>query len=389
MKIGILTYHRATNYGAVLQAYSLSHRISSDFKNCEVEIIDYSTKRARNDHLMEAFSGLLRFGPKYFFEVLKKNSMFHRFSNSLCLSSYKIVDDNVEKVFKLIDKNYDLVVVGSDAVFSWNGKKFPTAYFLNNNIKARKISYAASAHRLFYKEADREKLDYCRECLSSFDYLGVRDCETERFVSYLDTNLKTHHNCDPTFLLDLNYVKSTVDFKKLKRKLGIQSDKKTIVIMTPNEYVGKKTIEILGGDYNVVSVFVRNKNIKKFVSLLTPFEWASIFSLADLTICEYFHATILSLLNGTPTISIDTSFDDSGYEGKIKDLLITRLNLPELYINIQEINNKVDSLASHIKAVLSNDSIKERITKSIEKEKANYKSFLGEIENVISSFNNE
>ena len=39
MKVGILTYHDTTNYGAVLQAYALQKIINSF--NIDCEIIDY------------------------------------------------------------------------------------------------------------------------------------------------------------------------------------------------------------------------------------------------------------------------------------------------------------------------------------------------------------
>ena len=39
MRVGILTFHRALNYGAVLQCYALQKVLES--KSCDVEIIDY------------------------------------------------------------------------------------------------------------------------------------------------------------------------------------------------------------------------------------------------------------------------------------------------------------------------------------------------------------
>ena len=45
MKIGILTYHRAINYGAVLQSFSLVERLKKDFPNESIEIIDYNSIR--------------------------------------------------------------------------------------------------------------------------------------------------------------------------------------------------------------------------------------------------------------------------------------------------------------------------------------------------------
>ena len=42
-KIGIITFHKAINYGSVLQAYSLQHLLESE--GYLVEIIDYEPKK--------------------------------------------------------------------------------------------------------------------------------------------------------------------------------------------------------------------------------------------------------------------------------------------------------------------------------------------------------
>ena len=41
MRIGILTFHKSINNGAVIQCYSLSKKIQEIFPNHEVEVIDY------------------------------------------------------------------------------------------------------------------------------------------------------------------------------------------------------------------------------------------------------------------------------------------------------------------------------------------------------------
>ena len=43
MKIGILTFHRTTNYGAALQAYALQQTLIG--QGHDAEIIDYNCKR--------------------------------------------------------------------------------------------------------------------------------------------------------------------------------------------------------------------------------------------------------------------------------------------------------------------------------------------------------
>lgn len=45
VKVGILTYHRSLNYGAVMQAYCLAEEIQKRFPDVSVEIVDYMSKR--------------------------------------------------------------------------------------------------------------------------------------------------------------------------------------------------------------------------------------------------------------------------------------------------------------------------------------------------------
>lgn len=47
VKVGILTYHRSLNYGAVMQAYCLAEEIQKRFPDVSVEIVDYSKPRNR------------------------------------------------------------------------------------------------------------------------------------------------------------------------------------------------------------------------------------------------------------------------------------------------------------------------------------------------------
>ena len=41
MKIGIITFHRAINYGSILQAYALSRFLRDEVGENNVEVIDY------------------------------------------------------------------------------------------------------------------------------------------------------------------------------------------------------------------------------------------------------------------------------------------------------------------------------------------------------------
>jgi len=372
-RIGILTYHRATNYGAVLQGYSLSQKLAKDFPNHSVEIIDYSTKRAKIDHIIDVIRPLCKFHFAESFKVLQKNLMFESFSNNfLKLSTKKIISDEIDEVNDYINKNYDIVISGSDAVFSWNGKVFPTAYLLGESGDYIKMSYAASAHRLFYKAETKDKIAYCAKAFESFSYLGIRDTETENFVKYCYPNAVVHHNCDPTFLLDIASLKKKVNIEALKKKLNIPDGKDLIIVMSGDAHLGKEIVDNFQSKYHIVSLFVNNSSINNYLSNLNPFEWATVFGMAKLTVTDYFHATILSLLNTTPVVSLDRQGDSLGYEGKIRDLLLNRLELKEYYLNIEKINSEGYSIISQMAKEALNCNNAEKIKSAIEKERDNY-----------------
>ena len=359
MKIGILTYHRATNYGAVLQAYSLVNYIKKKFPNDNVEIIDYSTVSAKKSHLNSIIRYLLKCDLKSAIGEFRKNMMFKAFSDKLPVSTYKIVSDRSDSIDEYINKNYDVVITGSDAIFSWAGKRFPTAYFLHD-IKGPKLSYAASAHRLFYKSEDESKLAWAQESFNSFSYVGVRDLETENFLRYSGYKGEIFHNCDPTFLLNIKDIHNNVNIDDLKKKCGIKEGVPVCVFMSSNPEIGKAIKDHFGASYQVIPVFINNPSFENTVYTLTPFEWATLFSIATFTVTDYFHATILSLLNLTPVLSIDNLFSDTGYEGKIKDLLLRRLDMPEIYINGYDLQRDgYDVMASLV------DNILCKITKSM------------------------
>ena len=52
VKVGILTYHRSLNYGAVMQAYCLAEEIQKRFPDVSVEIVDYMSKKMNRYYKM-------------------------------------------------------------------------------------------------------------------------------------------------------------------------------------------------------------------------------------------------------------------------------------------------------------------------------------------------
>lgn len=344
MNIGILTYHRSYNYGAFMQCYSLATRIQQDFPNCKVEVIDYLSKEVyQNYHNTiknqlslivnaDSYVKIKRYTKSLIVYCINrfkggslKNANTHYFEEAvsmLPLSPMPIVTDNLIEISNFINDNYDIVIVGSDAVWNFQMRPFPNVYFLGKTINVKKLSYAASSYGQQYKELPKKIMQTIRESWQSYHYVGVRDLSTENFVKYADSNITPFHNCDPTVFLDMDllssYKKSVMS--KLLR-LGFDPHRKTIGLMA-SPRLAAKVKENLGAEYQIVSIFKSNKYADVNLMDVNPFEWAVCFSFFDVTITHYFHGNLLSLKNGTPTLVIEKrNAYNTIYDSKIRDFM--------------------------------------------------------------------
>ena len=134
MKIGILTFHRPINYGAFLQSYSLSNRLAK-IDGFEVEIINYIAPKEQRKIFINALRALKHNGVRAFMQECKKILVFNNFQKQLKLSKQSFCTNDFDKFFSFVDKQYDALIIGSDAVFNWNQTGFPTAFIPEYKFK--------------------------------------------------------------------------------------------------------------------------------------------------------------------------------------------------------------------------------------------------------------
>lgn len=205
MKIGILTYHRAENYGAMLQAYALKTYLQS--LGCDVSFVDYWPDYHRR--FFELFSwkkfkeGCLREKLVMLYYLFfwsstrkKRKKNFEAFMHEELGLPEKVefhADDDIVK-------DYDVVFYGSDQI--WRKQKmklhpgFDYWYFGSDNVKARKVAYAASMGVIDVKPAEKAVL---KEYLGKFERLSVREDSLKEFLASL--GVEAQLVCDPVFLL--------------------------------------------------------------------------------------------------------------------------------------------------------------------------------------------
>lgn len=369
MKIGILTFHRSINNGAFMQCYSLSKKLQQEFPNDVVEVIDYHMPRVDKIAYDTSLRGLLRGSlrkkirviAQFPFEVQalrqkrQRKEAFERALKYLPLSSEQFYDDNPAKMFEYIDNNYDVVVAGSDAIWNYNLRGYPNPYFLSRELKAIKMSYAASCYGMNYDNIPQCQIAEIQSILNTYNFIGVRDTESEKMLKFVGGVVNPIHTCDPTFFLDVNALpidKSSFE-SKLKQK-GFDFNRRTIGIMG-NEAMCRMIRKMFGKQYQLVSLYNYNKLCDVNLNDITPIEWAYAFRYFNVTVTTYFHGTLLSLRNGVPVVSIALQTEySSKHETKVHDVL-RRLGLLDCYFETEYKTTNIEPIKSKIKKSIDSD----------------------------------
>ena len=402
MKIGILTFHTARNYGAFLQCFSLFSKISETFPDAHVEIIDYTSKKlndyysdsdfisfksqiasTKNVSLIVRIKVLIDFvfkkiggGAEKEFNN-KRNQSILEGQQYLRRSEVSVIGESEDDFEKAYGCRYDIIVVGSDAI--WNNKQTetPNIYYLHSlNRNVKRVSYAASCYGMPYKSETSADMGYFKEAIEGFSYLGVRDTETENYIKLSGVENKIHHNCDPSLFLDLKKLPITLnDVKKKFAEKGIDFNKPIIGLMC-GDWLAKVVREKLGNDYQYVALYQWNKYSDYYMDNLTPFEWALSFSLFQATFTHFFHGTMFSLKNGTLTYAIEKKSEYSkNYKTKIKDVLERLSLLDQYYVDTDLTDDVWNTIVQNVKMGVSQE-YKNKIEMRIKSEAESLQGFL-------------
>ena len=332
MKIGILTFHRAINYGAFLQAYGLCQRLNEE-SDIEAEIIDFRMTKEhrfyshRNYRYISAI-GHLMWVIRHFRKYCYQRNLLKSFSRGyerLPISEESLISDNIDDFQNFVRGKYDIIIAGSDEIWKVNGLRgFPTPYWLPGELGCKKFSYAASARNDFSKLDDETKTRI-NEYLNGFQYISVRDELTRRnILEYTPPIAEVEIHPDPSFIYDYN-ASGENGRKILTERAGFDSDKKIALVMMDNEEIANQIYKELSADYQLVALF-SPKKIMKSISNLDPFEWLDVIAGADLVCASYFHAICFSIVYQTPFIA----FAADGKETKLTAILESSGNINRL-----------------------------------------------------------
>ena len=307
MKIGILTFHWAYNYGAVLQAYALQTYLEKQ-GHC-VEIIDYRPVWAKENkgrrfplHIVEAIDTLDFYLKKRLFKKFCKKHL------KLSKKKYKSGD--------IID-GYDAVITGSDQVFNpdiiAHEGRIDETYLLAsvaNGIK--RIAYAASFGNSTLHQKYTQKF---KELLSKFDAISIREQSGVEIVKRLQ--LKAVAVPDPTILLgDFSAMYQCARKRNLSYILSFA--------FQPTDEMNKAQTSLKNifqlPLYHILSLYNFFCGQRGFLNP-SPADWIKLISEAKYVVTDSFHSTVFSILCHTSFISFSLSAWGSDWSERIKFLL--------------------------------------------------------------------
>ena len=321
MKIGILTYHWVANFGANLQTLS-TYKYVENAGHTPI-IINWIP-----DDLMKVYER----------KVSKEQLCTHR---QFAISNYHNITDVCKDKYDIArvvdEKQIDIVIIGSDAVFSytpileriricrrglWYFKPisdfdcpnpFWGDFYPLLKRKVKLVAMSASAQNTNYKKIilGFEKKRFVK-ALEQFSYVSVRDIWTKQMLSYLiSKDVDVTITPDPVFAFENNVSPNNRNI--VQKYLGI-TNKYAILSVTDSvkEETWIKDLEKHFSEAGIILIGLPQTNTQ-FKNILEhnmpfpidPLDWYLFIKNSVGYIGELMHPILVSLHNAVPIFALD------------------------------------------------------------------------------------
>lgn len=290
MKIGILTFHRALNYGAKLQAYALMTKLKETYKT---EIIDYRCEAIENDYFRtNKVKTLLKsiVFPKYMRDQRIRAKRFRDFDKRLVLSSLYYINN-----IKDVNLCFDKIICGSDQIWNPFLTGYDYTYLLDFAEKKKACSYAISLGKGQPSDWDTSKLE---TCLRKYKSILVRESNSISILQKFDSSLSVKSVLDPVFLLNR---KQWIDNFLLVKKM---TEKYIFMYIVAKHDIAIQRAQHIAKDKGYKIYFVDGGRSKydgvTNINNLGPLEFLKLLFNAEMVVTTSFHALALSLILNIP-----------------------------------------------------------------------------------------
>lgn len=348
MKIGLITFHFAYNYGAVLQAWAM--QIFLETQGHDVDIIDYrpyyhterygvtrslrATARNLNNlyphkylRIARGILGTVIENIQLYSLRKRKRDLFESFINEKLNTTQTC--HNLQDLEQISD-DFDVLIAGSDQI--WNSHltnhTFDDAYFLQfGKLDTKRIIYATSI--------GETTPSLCSEHVKKMNFrLNAISCREAKDAVVLQLGLQDKVDCvpDPTILLE----------SSLYDQLGIHNVDSSgyvlLYILTPNAMLEQKAELLVDEGRKVISISPIKVNAKgvETVYPVSPTKFLSMIANADFILTNSFHGTSFSIIFERPFAV--------GIHGKRNERLENLLSMVGLKERLVSTMNDLDTI---------------------------------------------
>ena len=291
MKIGILTYHRSHNYGALLQALALRYELVK--MGHEVYFIDYWPKYHQDMYSLFSMSYLSRCSKIGMISYILSANFLKKKRKERIESFNHFIDEYIApySVKYSGESKYDIIVYGSDQIWRKQlglSNHFNSVYFADNILCARKhISYAAS---MGVTNLNNHDYEFLKSVMKNFSKISVREKSLRDVLKCVD--IKAQIVLDPTLLLKKN------DWDKLFPIRRLHNERYVLYYRLLRSF-----------DENILADFAKKKGCKllildggvrvtkkQTISAANPLEFLSLIKYADFIFTSSYHGLVFSLI---------------------------------------------------------------------------------------------
>lgn len=337
--IGIMTFHWADDYGAMLQAYALKHCLES-FGGRKVEVIPYAPVKLRGRYWILPVIGIETDRKiRYFFghygfirNVSHLGTFFRRRKNMRCFRHrYLTREPAVKKACRLSLKKYTHVFIGSDQV--WNPEitvGLDDAYMGNIKEKGdcRLVAYGVS----FGKDSlpVQYHADFKRAVNQNFSAVSMREKSAVPFV-------KAFFQGDVADVLDPTFLLTSKEWEKIA-KLPKQKGYILYIFTEHNalmqQYLHDLSMKLGKEVIQVTMPWIGRKEERiRLEAESGPSEYIGFFQNADYIVTNSFHGAAFSVLMEKKFLVFSHSNKNARIENllerfRLKSRLVKRGRMP-------------------------------------------------------------
>lgn len=304
MKIGIVTFPTAINYGTALQAAALGNVLKE--KNHEISFLDHRCSLIDSTNSIFDIKHILNI--KYTLAHLYNMREAIQRKNNFSLFQQRHIQLGTDT-----PENYDIIVAGSDQIWNYNLTENDWFYFLDFTKKnTKKVAYAAS---FGLSSIDTQHKDKINLFLKDFDFLSVREKTAVDIINDL-SDIDVPVVLDPTLLITRNSWKNMT--KTTEKDSGyifvytvFNSDK----IWEYAKFLSNKT----GLPIKTISYSKLHRHNAIYNFTAGPDDWVNYMLNADYVVTNSFHGVAFSI-NFNKNFFFDMPPEKAGVGSRISDI---------------------------------------------------------------------